>query len=57
MLAPFIWAGAVVVVAGVVWILRTAGTTGIGDIAKKEMQPEVDRIWEAINEIKEHRRR
>lgn len=50
--SPFIWAGAVAIVAGVAWVLRTAGTAGIGDIAKEEMQPEIDRIWEAIRELR-----
>lgn len=49
---PLIWAGAVVIVAAVVWILKTAGTTGIGDIAKQEMKPEIDRIWAAIRELR-----
>lgn len=37
--SPFIWAGAVVVVAAVSWVLSTATKAGIGDIVERKLHP------------------
>jgi len=37
--SPFIWAGAVAVVAGIVWLLTTATKAGIGDVVEGKLDP------------------
>ncbi len=37
--SPFIWAGAVVIVGAVVWVLQAATKTGIGGVVKDELKP------------------
>lgn len=37
--SPFIWAGAVAVVGGIVWLLTTATKAGIGDVVEGKLDP------------------
>ena len=53
---PFVWAAAVVVVGAITWILRTAGTAGLGGAVTKAIQPLQDRLTKHLDEEEQERR-
>ena len=42
--APFVWAAAAAVVAGVTWVVTTATRSGVGDIVERKLHPILERL-------------